>query len=99
MFNGIDCMLAPAMPVPTPTLTKMGEYGEDPTFLNSILRYTAPFDFSGHPSITLPNGIDTDGLLHSMQIVGPWLAEDTLIAAGHAYQTVTDWHRRYPDVG
>ena len=99
MFNGIDCLLAPAMPVPTPTLTKMGEYGEDPTILNSILRYTAPFDFSGHPSITLPNGIDTDGLLHSMQIVGPWLAEDTLIAAGHAYQTVTDWHRRHPDVG
>lgn len=96
MFGGVDCMLIPTMPVPLPTLERMGEYGEDPSVLNGILRFTAPFDFSGNPTITLPNGLDRRGLPLSMQIVAPRLREDTLVRAGHAYQTATDWHRRAP---
>ncbi|MDN7131249.1 amidase [Halomonas sp. MC140] len=96
MFSGIDCMLIPTMPVPIPTLEKMGEYGEDPSVLNGILRFTAPFDFSGHPTITLPNGVDSRGLPLSMQLVAPRLHEDTLVRAGHAYQTMTTWHRKVP---
>ncbi|WP_373487855.1 amidase [Blastomonas sp.] len=96
MFGDIDCMLIPTMPVPIPTLEKMGEYGEDPSVLNGILRYTAPFNFSGSPTITLPNGFDARGLPLSMQLVAPHLREDTLVRVGHAYQTMSDWHRRIP---
>jgi len=74
----------------------MSEYGGDPSVLNGLLRFTAPFDFSGSPTITLPNGVDRRGLPLSMQLVGPHLREDTLIRAGHAYQTMTDWHRMMP---
>lgn len=96
MFLGVDCMIIPTMPVPLPTLDKMGEYGEDPSILNGILRFTAPFDFTGNPTITLPNGLDGRGLPLSMQLVAPQLREDTLVRAGHAYQTMTDWHRKMP---
>lgn len=96
MFGDVDCMLIPTMPVPIPTLEKMGEYGADPSVLNGILRFTAPFDFSGTPTITLPNGVDSRGLPLSMQLVAPNLREDTLIRAGHAYQTMTAWHRMIP---
>jgi amidase len=96
LFRDIDCMLIPTMPVPIPTLEKMSEYGGDPSVLNGLLRFTAPFDFSGSPTITLPNGVDRRGLPLSMQLVGPHLREDTLIRAGHAYQTMTDWHRMMP---
>ena len=96
LFRDIDCMLNPTMPVPIPTLEKMGEYGGDPSVLNGLLRFTAPFDFSGSPAITLPNGLDRRGLPLSMQLVAPHLREDTLIRAGHAYQTMTDWHRMMP---
>ena len=48
------------------------------------MRFTAPFDFSGSPTITLPNGIDTAGMPLSMQIVGPMLGEAAIIrAAAH----------------
>lgn len=97
MFADVDCMLIPTMPVPIPTLEKMGQYGEDPSVLNGILRFTAPFDFSGNPTITLPNGLDTRALPLSMQLVAPRLREDTLVRAGHAFQTMTDWHRRIPN--
>jgi amidase len=94
LFGEIDLLLIPTMPVPIPTLTKMGEYGADPNVLLSILRFTAVFDFSGSPTITLPNGIASDGLPLSMQFVGPHLSEDLMARAGYAFQSVTDWHTR-----
>ena len=99
MFGEVDCMLCPTMPMPTPSLAEMAQYGEDPSVLNAILRFTAPFDFSGNPTVTLPNGIDRAGMPLSMQIVGPRLGEAAIIRAAGAYQSVTDWHARHPAIG
>ncbi|MCY1230877.1 putative amidase AmiD [compost metagenome] len=96
MFNDIDCMIIPTLPLPIPSLAQMSEYGADPDVLLSIIRFTAPFDFSGTPTITLPNGVDKNGLPTSMQLIGPRLSEGTLIRAGHAFQTLTDWHLKVP---
>ncbi|QOZ28094.1 amidase [Bradyrhizobium sp. CCBAU 51753] len=96
LFGDIDLLLIPTMPVPIPTLTKMGEYGADPNVLLSILRFTAVFDFSGSPTITLPMGLASDNMPLSMQLVGPHLSEDVLARAGHAFQSATDWHTRRP---
>ncbi len=99
LFGDIDLLLVPTMPVPIPTLAKMSEYGADPSVLLSILRFTAVFDFSGSPTITLPNGMASDGLPLSMQLVGPHLSEDVLARAAHAFQSVTDWHTRHALAG
>lgn len=96
MFKPIDCMICPTMPTPTPSLVQMTDYGADPKVLNAIMRYTAPYDFSGSPTITLPNGFDEAGLPLSMQIVGPKLGEAAIIRAACAYQNATDWHRHHP---
>ena len=77
----------------------MTDYGSDPKVLHAIMRFTAPFDFSGNPTITLPNGIDTAGMPLSMQIVGPHLGESSIIQAADAYQRVTSWHTRHPKIG
>ena len=98
VFETVDLILVPTMPVPTPSLAKMGEYGKDPNLLLRILRFTAPFNFSGSPTITLPNGIDEAGMPLSMQLVGRHCAEDLLCRAGYAFQSVTDWHTRRPSL-
>ncbi|MEA3150181.1 MAG: amidase [Gammaproteobacteria bacterium] len=99
LFGDIDLLLIPTMPVPIPTLTKMGEYGADPNILLSILRFTAVFDFSGSPTITLPMGMASDQMPLSMQLVGPHLSEDVLARAAHAFQSITDWHTLRPPIG
>ena len=99
MFGSIDCMLCPTMPTPTPSLADMADYGADPAVLNAIMRFTAPYDFSGSPTVTLPNGFDRAGMPLSMQIVGPKLGEAAIIRAATAFQSVTDWHTRHPDIG
>jgi amidase len=96
LFQAVDVLLIPTMPVPTPSLDLMKAYGEDPNVLLGILRFTAPFDFSGSPTLTLPNGLDSAGMPLSMQLVGPHLSEDVLVRAGNAFQGVTNWHQRRP---
>ncbi len=96
LFDEVDLLLVPTMPVPVPSLARMGEYGQDPDVLLRILRFTAPFDFSGSPTITMPNGIDAAGMPLSFQLVGRHLSDDLLCQAGHAFQQVTDWHTRRP---
>ena len=61
-----------------------------------MLKFTAPFDFAGNPTITLPAGMDREGMPLSLQLIGPRAAEGLLCRAGHAFQQVTDWHTRHP---
>jgi amidase len=98
LFEDIDLLLVPTMPMPIPTLAKMSEYGADPGVLLSILRFTAVFDFSGSPTITLPMGMASDQMPLSMQLVGPHLSEEMLARAAHAFQSTTDWHTQRPPV-
>jgi amidase len=60
------------------------------------LRFTASFNMSGHPTLTLPGGKTFEGLPVGFQIVGRHMEEVLLLRAGHAFQTATDWHMRRP---
>ena len=46
-----------------------------------MLRFTAPFDMSGSPSITLPGGFTAEGLPIGFQLVGRHLDEALLVRA------------------
>ncbi len=96
LFQEVDLLLMPTMPVPTPSLERMAEYGQDDSVLLRMLRFTAPFDFAGNPTITLPSGIDRQGMPLSLQLVGPHASEALLCRAGHGFQQRTDWHTRRP---
>ena len=61
-----------------------------------IGRYTAPFNRSGQPALSLPCGFTSDGLPIGMMIVGKRFADASVLQMGHAYQKVTDWHNRRP---
>ncbi|MFA6955450.1 MAG: amidase [Thermoanaerobaculia bacterium] len=51
---------------------------------------------AGFPAIALPNGSGLKGLPTSIQIVGPALADRSVIALGEQLQGATDFHRRVP---
>jgi amidase len=74
----------------------MATLGEDPDELLQLIRFTSPFDMSGHPTIILPVGFTDDGSPMTFQFVGRPFEEDVLFRAGHAYQANTQWHRRRP---
>jgi amidase len=96
LFEAIDLLVVPALPYASPSLAMMAKLVQDPDMLLGLLRYTAPFNMTGNPTITLPCGFTDGGLPLGFQFVAGHFAEDLLCRAGFAYQEATDWHRRHP---
>ena len=94
----VDVMLLPAQPFAAPTVARMATLGQVPAELAALIRYTAPFSFSGHPTLTVPAAFTSKGLPVAVQFVGKHLGEVNICRAGRAFQRVTDWHRRHPRV-
>jgi aspartyl-tRNA(Asn)/glutamyl-tRNA(Gln) amidotransferase subunit A len=84
-----------ALPGRAQTAPKMDESGRllEPL---SPRNYTSPLNYPGVPALTVPCGFDAEGLPIGIQLTGRHWAESTLLAVAHAYQQVTDWHRRRP---
>jgi len=91
-----DMILLPALPVPTPTLATLAQGGNDPETVAAMLHFTAAFNYSGQPSLTLPAGFDAEGMPIGVQLIGPLGGDARLLAAGMAFQQATDWHRQRP---
>jgi amidase len=94
----VDVMLIPAQPFAAPTVARMATLGQVPAELAALIRYTAPFSLSGHPTMTVPAAFTAKGLPVAVQFVGHHLGEVEICRAGRAFQRVTDFHRRHPKV-
>lgn len=70
----------------------------NPESLFESLSYTAPFNVSGNPALSVCNGFDAEGMPLSLQIVGRLFDEATVLRAGDAYERATPWRQRRPDV-
>ncbi len=91
-----ELIALPVLPVPTPTLAALAQATNDPAVVAGMLRFTAPFNYSGQPCLTLPGGQDGEGLPIAFQLVGPAGSEALLLRAGEAFQQATGWHERRP---
>jgi aspartyl-tRNA(Asn)/glutamyl-tRNA(Gln) amidotransferase subunit A len=91
-FNRVDVLMGPTAPTPA---FPIGAKTDDPIlmYLNDI--YTIGANLAGLPAVSVPCGL-VDGLPVGLQIIGPHFAEERLLAAAHAWQAATDWHRRMP---
>src|SRR5260221_11154606 len=98
LFEKVDLLAVPAQTFAAPTLGKMATLGENPELITGLLRFSCPFDMTGSPTITLPGGFTESGGPVAFQFVGRHLDEARLVAAGDAFQRVTDWHRRHPSL-
>jgi amidase len=92
-FSEIDLLLCPSLGIPVPPA--LPDWSDVET-IPKLIRFTAPFDLSGSPTISLPCGFSSDGLPLSLQLVARHLEEDLLCRAGLAFEAATDWHRQHP---
>lgn len=96
LFRGIDLLLLPAMNEAAPTIESLATRVADPEARVGRIRFTAPFDMSGSPCLTLPGGMTAGGFPVGFQLIGRHFEEAVVLRAGHAFQSLTDWHRRRP---
>lgn len=96
LLESIDLLLVPVQPIAAPTHEQLGALAADPEANQRLIQFTAPFNISGHPSLSLPCGLTADGLPIGFQFVARKGGEQTLLGAGVALQRATDWHRAHP---
>ena len=93
LLHSVDALLIPAQTTASPTIGQMAALGNNPSALAALIRFTAPIDMSGHPSLTMPCGFTDRQTPVAMQLIGRYFSEDVLFRIGRVFQRSTDWHR------
>src|SRR5512138_68926 len=91
-FESYDLLLTPTTPIAAPTVE-----GHDAIEQAARLtRFTAPFNLSGLPALSLPCGFTKEGLPIGLQIVSRAWAEAKVLNLGYAFEQATEWHKQMP---
>jgi aspartyl-tRNA(Asn)/glutamyl-tRNA(Gln) amidotransferase subunit A len=94
----LDVLLAPSTAIEaTPVGQNEVRVGSE-TFpvRPSLIRFTRPFNLTGHPAASVPCGFTAEGLPMGLQIIGRPFDEATVLRVADAYQRLTEWHTRRP---
>ena len=92
VFETVDALVTPTSPV---VAFPLGERTDDPVQMYLIDVCTLPVNIAGLPGLSVPCGF-SQGLPVGLQLIGPHLADETLLRIGHAYQQETSWHQARP---
>jgi aspartyl-tRNA(Asn)/glutamyl-tRNA(Gln) amidotransferase subunit A len=102
VFKQVDVLLAPTTPN---VAAKSGTAEHDPVWAYIADELAVNGNLAGIPSLSVPCGFarpvdgttpSMDGLPVGLQIIGPQWGEQAIFNVGHAYQTVTEWHKKHP---
>lgn len=98
VLDRVDAMLAPVLPIPTPTIadTDVGGSAAMDATLGLLVRCCRPINYLGLPSLALPAGFTANGLPFGVQLIGRPFAEARLFRIGRAYERETEWYKRRP---
>jgi amidase len=98
--SGFDLLLTPTLGEPPPPLGSFDDSGEDP--VAALLRgaqtaaFTANFNVSGQPAISLPLHWGEDGLPNGIQLVAGFGEEDLLLRVAAQLEEARPWADRLP---
>ncbi len=100
--SGFDLLLTPTMAEPPVPLGTHDDSGDDPlaAFHRAVPQgaFTAIFNVTGQPAISLPLHWTDDGLPVGVQIVAPFGREDLLIRVAAQLERAQPWADRRPPV-
>ncbi len=91
VLKTVDYLVTPTMTQPAPAFA-----GYDPTATIRGRSFTAPFNVTGLPAISIPCGFTASGLPVGMQIAGKPFDEPGVIQTAYTYQQHARWHETRP---
>ena len=92
-FRQYDALLLPSTPI---TALPIDDIENSASQAPALTRFTAPFNLTGLPALSLPCGFTKDGLPIGLQIVSGLWQEARVLRAGHAFEQATEWHKHKP---
>ena len=58
----------------------------------------APFNVTGHPALAMMSGLSGNGLPVSVQFVGRYFDDATVLRVAAAYEKVAGWYKKHPPI-
>ena len=92
-FADVDVIAAPTSPT---TAFRIGERADDPLAMYLSDVFTIPADLAGIPAISIPCGLDAEGLPVGFQLMGKLLDEATVLRTARALEGELDFTARSP---
>ena len=92
-YEQVDALLTPTSPFVS---FKAGEKNEDPLAMYLSDIYTISANLAGIPGLSLPCGLNSEGLPIGLQILGKPFCEADLLAIGNAYEEAHDHSNQHP---
>jgi aspartyl-tRNA(Asn)/glutamyl-tRNA(Gln) amidotransferase subunit A len=96
LLESYDFLVTPTLP----TTAIPAEAGKtvDALFNRGWNAFVYPFNQSGNPALSVPNGFGADGLPTGLQIVGRWWKDNDVLRLGALLERVRPWADRRPPV-
>ncbi|CAM4168673.1 aspartyl-tRNA(Asn)/glutamyl-tRNA(Gln) amidotransferase subunit A [Pedobacter westerhofensis] len=98
-FQKYDVLLTPVLPVPA------HKHGVEEFIINGqkvdatyLQGATVPLNVTGLPGISMRFGTSTEGLPISVQVVGSWLAESTILHVASLLESVSEVRGLHPNI-
>ena len=96
--DGFDLLLTPTLAVPPPEIGYLSDPELGGQRVIEVLQYTAQFNITGQPAVSLPLHWTADGLPVGVQLVAPYAREDLLIRVASQLEMAQPWAGRRPPV-
>jgi Asp-tRNA(Asn)/Glu-tRNA(Gln) amidotransferase A subunit family amidase len=99
--NGLDVMIGPTIPITAPPIEQLSVSRLDdskPGALSTLTHHGYPASVTGLPAISVPCGFSDQSLPIGFQLIGRPFDEATILRIASAYEAVTSWHTRKPDL-
>jgi amidase len=101
LWDEVDVLLTPALA--STAIAAEGGHGRGAAVaLDRAARFTpwtAAFNLTGQPAVSVPAGFSADGLPLSVQLVGRFGAEDVLYSLAAQIETAEPWAGHHPPLG
>lgn len=91
-LSGYDGLATPTCPIPGPPMDEVDET------TSPLSRLTRAGNYLDLPGISVPCGLSSEGMPVGLQIVGRPRDETMVVALGAAFEKVSGWNGRTPDL-
>ncbi|MBP6892077.1 Asp-tRNA(Asn)/Glu-tRNA(Gln) amidotransferase subunit GatA [Candidatus Babeliales bacterium] len=92
-FSKVDLLLMPSQACPA---FEIGKFDNNKLQMDLQDYFLCSANLAGVPAISIPCGLSKENLPLGFQLIGPHLSEQLMFQVGHAYQQLTDWHKKHP---
>jgi aspartyl-tRNA(Asn)/glutamyl-tRNA(Gln) amidotransferase subunit A len=93
VFQDVDILLCASSMDPASRIDDMAE-----TLRTYPRQARTPFNVTGHPALAMMSGLSENGLPLSMQFVGRYGADASVLRVARAYERASEWHMRRPPI-